>query len=319
MYKLFFSLIVFSVLLSVPAFSLSIGMAPNVADLGMVEQGSKHIVDIYIITDYERDLLVDLKTGAIGSKFLDPGRARQTYEFVPLKASEQDITGWINYIENPVVLKTDKKGYILKSGSTINANKRATAVLEIPWDAEPGYHACYIDPAPRITTNMKGLGANIITVARMVVVFNVAGDPVRSGYIESFGSEAINTYNERIMINFRNNGTTTVIARSDRIRIYDDKGVIYETKSNFKSVPPGKTSSLISNWNVMSVPPGEYRIKADASWTTGETSSEGVITVHERPSIPTAQIIEGAKDFPYWIIFLGIVIIGLILIYRQRS
>ncbi|MBN2042439.1 MAG: hypothetical protein JW754_01385 [Candidatus Aenigmarchaeota archaeon] len=319
MYKLFFSLLIFSVLLSVPSLSLSIGMAPNVADLGVVEQGSKHIVDAYIITDHERDIIVDLVTSPIGSNFLDPGRARQNYDFVPSEASEQDITSWVKYIENPVLLKTEKKGYVLKDGAVVNANKRATAVLEIPWDAEPGYHACYIEPSPRISAYLKGLGANIITVARMVVVFNVAGDPVRTGYIESFGTEAINTYTERIILNLRNNGTTTLIARSDEIKIYDHGDLVYATKSNFKSISPGGTGTLIANWNVRDMKPGEYEIKATASWTTGETSKEGTITVHERPSMPTGQIIESVADFPYWIIFLGIVIIGLILIYRQRS
>ncbi len=311
--------LVFSVILSVPALSLSLGMAPNVADLGTVERGSSYIVDAYIISDYGRDLMVDLNTGAIGSKFLDPGRARQTYEFVPSEASEEDITGWLRYIENPVLLKTEKRGYVLKDGAVINANKRATVVVGVPEDAEPGYHACYIEPSPRVTMHKRGTGTDIITVARMVVVLYVPGDPVRSVYIESFETERINPYVERVRINVRNNGTTTIIARSNDMRIYGEEGLLEKMKSSFISMAPGETASLISNWNVKGLEPGEYEISAGVSWTTGGTEKEGAIRVHRPPAMTTGEIIEEPGEFPYWIMFLGIVIIGLIIIYRDRT
>lgn len=307
-------------LLNTSALSLSIGIAPPADDLGVVNRGEKYITDFYLITDYGKDLMADLKLSPMGSGFLDPRRVIITYEFVPEECSEEDITPWIKLIENPVLLKPEKKGYVLKDGRHVNANKRASAIIEIPEDADPGYHIAFIDPSPRINLQTTGLGSTMISVARLILAFRVHGEAVRSGFIEGFESERIDLSTERIRINFRNNGTTTLIVRVKDLGIYDGEELIKKVSSNFASVRPGESASLIANLNVRYNDPGEYRIAGTATWTTGQDSGEGTITIHEPPSVPVGKIISVPEGgFPYWIIFLGLIIVGLLMLYRSKK
>ncbi len=312
-------LITFS-LLNTGALSLSIGIAPPADDLGVVNRGEKYITDFYLITDYEKDLMADLELAPIGSGFLDPRRVIITYEFVPEECSEEDITKWIKLIENPVLLKPEKKGYLLKDGKHVNANKRVSAIIEIPEDADPGYHAAFIEPSPRITLQTTGLGSTMISVARLILAFRVSGQAVRSGFIEGFESQRTDLSTERININFRNNGTTTLIVKAKNLGIYRGEELLKTVSSNFAEVRPGKTVSLIANLNVRYMEPGEYRIAGTVSWTTGQDAGEGTITIHEPPAVPVGKIIgvpEGG--FPYWVIFLGLIIIGLLMLYRLKK
>jgi len=308
-----------SAMLSAPALSISLGIAPSVTDLGDVSAGSKYIVDFYIITDYDSDMSASLKTTPIGSDFLDPARFRGSYRFIPALASEEDITGWMKYIENPVVIKPEKRTYSLKDGSYVIANKRATAILDIPADAEPGYHAAYIEPRPGISVYGKGLGTTLIAVARMIVVFNVDGNPARSGAISSFSSQRNDYATEQIKIMFENTGTQTLIAKGTDIRVYDNGKLIGTLTTNFRSVSPGETAELDANWNVVAVDPGQYEIRATVSWTTGEAYREGVVDVHPAPArpLPSGEIIKIPSGFPYWIVIAVVIVIGII-IYRRR-
>jgi hypothetical protein len=308
-----------SAMFSAPGFSISLGIAPSVTDLGDVSAGSKYIVDFYIITDYDSDMSASLKATQIGSEFLDPARFRGSYRFVPSFASEEDITGWLRYIENPVVIKPEKMTYSLKDGSYVIANKRATIILDIPTDAEPGYHAAYVEPVPGVSIYGKGLGTTLIAVARMILVFNVDGNPARSGAIKSFGSQRIDYATEQVKIMFENTGTQTLIAKGSGINVYRSGELVGTLTTNFRSVRPGETAELDANWNVVDVEPGQYGIRATVSWTTGEAYREGVVDVHPAPArpLPVGEIVKIPSGFPYWIVIAVVIVIGVI-IYRRR-
>lgn len=268
-----------------PNFSsaLSVGMAPPVYDLGTVERGNEYYMDFYIITDHDRNLLVDLRSEKAPYDFYQPERQRFRYDFLPENASEEDVSSWITFLEkNPIIVPPEKRLYSLSNGGLARANKKITAVIKIPKNSEPGYHAGYVVPVVREKVQGGGAGIGIITTAKMGYVFNVAGDAVRSGKIIGFSYDPGTPGTLNVI--FKNTGTLTMTVKASNINVSTGAGT--QTLSSRMYVSrPGQITKIPVAWNAPSE--GTYHVSAAVEWTGGKSAGSGkvYVTPEATPSI----------------------------------
>jgi hypothetical protein len=305
-----------------PVAALSIGMAPPDYDIGKVEPGKEYYIDFYVITDHDEDLLVDLNRAKAPYDFYLPERIRFRYTFNSTLSSEEDASGWITFLDNsPILVLPEKNLYRLSNGGLANANKRLTAVIKIPEDAEPGYHAAYVVPSSRETMQGGGTAIGIITVAKMGYVFNVNGDARREGKIIGF------TYDKtgdsgNLNVVFRNTGTVTMTVQAKDVTIYDkDQALVAVLASRQYKPEPGEMIEIPLKWYDPSIEEGMYNVEGMVEWIGGETSGSGRIQLTHEPVTEdiTGDVIAPppVAAFPFWIILIILVVAGLA-VYRWR-
>ena len=313
-------LVLLSLYFLIPSvFSISIGVTPGVVDLGEIERGSSKVADVFFTSRYGRDLILDLKVLRPEASFYQP--TTRGYVFDSYKASEEDVSSWIRFLENPIVVSSERKTYTI-SGNTIVANGRATIVINVPKDAEPGYHLALISSELREIGGMTGTGVTTVTMGQPIIVFKVPGDAVRSGKILFFDSPRISETKERIDVFFQNNGSVTMTVRIDELDIYDEDGNLIANLTSYKiRVAPGATVRLPSVWDVKDVKPGYYEVKARVSWLTGEDVKEGFIQV--KPFITTTTVVEVPEkrevNLLWLIIVLTIIVLVFVFMIKRRQ
>jgi hypothetical protein len=309
-----FAFIIFLNFFIYSVYSLSIGVAPSTVELGEVEPGSEQLIDFYLMTDWDKDLVVYLSSAPALPYFYNPARVRHGYEFNLSETSEEQVYEEITFVENPVVLPPEKKKFKL-DGGFVNANKRIGAILKIPTNAEPGYHAVRIKFTPRAETQGQGLGIGIITLSELYVVFKIPGKVVRSGYIAAFDSKRVGN-GEMIKILFKNNGTVSIRVGGS-LKVYKGNETI-----TLKIVPdlikPNDIATLHAYWDVTNIKEGNYNVSATVNWLTGEDYKEGRIEVQPPPiEMAPPPTTPAPAPFSSWMIstISTIMIIACLIIY----
>lgn len=303
------------VLNSQQVYSLSLGISPGTLNLGDVSPRSNKLIEFYLISNYGRDIVVYLKPEPVTSDFFNPLTPR-THYFNCSASSEENVIGWIEFLENPVVVPATKKTFIV-GGKNVIANKKVSAVLHVPINADPGYHAARIRLNPREASKTAGeLGMGLRAVVDFTFIFNVPGKAIRSGYILGFFSRRIGN-DEIIDIIFKNNGTTSTRARGS-VNVYEDDGDVMKTmRITPELVRPNEIRVLHAYWDVRNVELGKYNVSALISWTTGDDYSEGEIEVIA-PAIPVVGEVVAPTEFPYWTIVLVLVVLVLVFYWRKK-
>ncbi len=321
MLSFFLTFLIFHFILP-QVFSLSVGVAPGVVDLGEVENGKEYSFNFYLISDYEKDLAVELSTQNAPPEFYTPAWPRHGYNFDPITASEEKTSTWISFIENPVVLPPEKKLYTLSTGSLVKANKEVTALIKIPENAEPGYHAGYIVPKP--ITQAQGRGGTaleIITITKIGYVFKVKGEAKRNGKIIGIIHEK-----DKLKIIFKNTGTLTMSVKVSNVTIYDayKKKIIASLSSREYKVKPKEITTIAIPWFNETITEGKYPVKATVEWIGGKTEKEGVIEfrkeITEKPIISEIPEKPPLKPtgFPTWMVSI-IIIISAFIFYKRKK
>ena len=300
-----------------PALSLSVGMAPPVYDLGSVEPGKQYYIDFYIISDQDKDIVVDLQSTPAPYDFYLPERPRFRYTFNSSQCSEEDISGWITFLDNPVIVPPEKRLYKLSNGGLANANKKVTAVISIPKNAEPGYHAGHVIPRPRQQAQGGGTGLGIVTIAKMGYVFRVEGDAVRSGKIIG-----IVQTDRGLSLVFKNTGTVTMTVKARNVKIFEENGTLLtEMSSRQQKFSPGETAFLFLGSDSR-IKEGYYPAEATVEWIGGSTHFKGIADITAAEKLPiTAEAPSkqaAAPAPPLWLLSLIIIFISLAL-YRWKK
>ena len=318
------SFVLFSLSIPMEAHSLRIGMSPSVVDIGDVERGTNYQFDFYLMTNHEKDLLVELSGSKAPYEFYYERETRIWYKFNSSLASEEDVSGWLFMLENPVVLPPETFIDRLPNGLTVNANKKVTAILEIPDDAEPGYHAGFIHPKPVSETQGRGTALGIITVVDIAYVFNVKGDAERSGKIIGFTYD-ISRDSGTVGVVFKNTGTLTMGVKARDVVIYDNSGEnqIARLNSREYQTSPGEIITIPIKWYNSSMDEGQYPVEARVEWFGGESQSQGRIVFTKMVSPSITGDITGdvpaplAAPLPIWIIPIFVFVAGFLL-YRWK-
>ncbi|MCD6367654.1 MAG: hypothetical protein J7L45_01055 [Candidatus Aenigmarchaeota archaeon] len=296
---------------STHANAISLGTAPGAMYIGELERGRQYSVDFYLLTNSDKDLLVTLSYNEAKKSMFEKNQTGR-YTFIPAEASEEDMSSWISFLRKTLVVSPNNVFPVrFPDGSMVNANERATIIINVPNDAEPGYHAFEVVLSPKFRNARKGTGVSTIGVTRPIFIFKVPGNAVRSGTIDGIAG-AREGDKARIDVLFRNTGTVTVTARVTSLKIYNETGYYVETlKSGAVKVPPKSTSILKVYW-IDKDKNRQKKIKVEATvdYLTGEVTKEAMVTI---PKLTvTEKKVTTKYVFPWWIL---IIILGMIILY----
>ncbi len=309
-------LFIFSLILgSVKAISL--GAAPGVMDIGELERGKEYSIDFYLLTNSDRDLLTTLSF-LEGKRSMFEKNVTGRYTLIPAEISEESMSDWIRFMRSKMVV-SNKRSFPVRfpDGTVVNANERATFILNVPQDAEPGYHTFEVVLSPSLPKTGTGMGISMIGVTRPVFIFKIPGIAERKGTIEGIagsrlGSKAV------IDVLFRNSGTVTISAKVSSLKIYNETGYYVDTlKGGYVIIPPKSTGILKVYWNDKDEDKQKtIKVEATVGYLTGSVTKESMVII-PRSGITTRA--EGkAEEFPWWIIILIIGIILLYIYWRRR-
>jgi hypothetical protein len=285
---------------------LFVGVSPSIVDLGELERGTTNVVKFYVVTVSENPLLV----------YLEPENGRldffnDHYNDAIFNYSEESTEGWVKFLNNPVELKSQKET-LKTSYESIKGWREVDFLLEIPKNAEPGYHLIKIKPKPLETSVTKDMvGANIIAITSVNVIFKVPGEAKREGIILDSTIGEYRQDNLEIDTHFQNTGTTTITAMVTQ-KIYDrDKNFVTEISSPKQPVKPKEIKILNNYLPLTGLALGDYQVFTTVSYTTDSVYKNSTISV----SSEALSVKPKAEEFPSWI-FIIIIIIFAIVIYR---
>jgi len=236
--KKFVVLYLFFVLLLSLKISLSqkytVGVSPPFIDLGEIEKGETRSVKFYIVSPSNEEMLVKLIEHKDNIDFV------KSYNFTLLaNYSEEDISNWIKYFSNPVVLKSQDQPLQTAIGKVTNW-REINFLLSVPKNAEPGYHSFSIQPEPEFTGQGGGqIGVGIIAVTKVNIIFKIPGEAIRKGEIVDVIGEG-----NKVRIFFKNTGTVTmkVFASGE---IYDGNKT-YSFYSAKEIVKPNELKEIVA-------------------------------------------------------------------------
>ncbi len=293
--------------------ALSVGTAPGLLDLGDVKPGERAVGMFYILTNAENDMLVGLSTtNPHLTIFMKEGATG----FVPKNASEESVNGWVKFPENPVFISPKAPEIVVRlpSGKTVSANADVEFILDVPRNAEPGYHVGAINLDPKMAaTPSGGTAVSTIGITRFYFVFHVVPDPaIRKGKV-------VNVFAEREMKNivrfdtvFQNTGTVTMVARLNELKLFDkENNIVTVLKGGDAKVTPKTTGILSVFWRGEDIEPGLYTAKVVVDYSTGIISERYDLEI---PEAIKAALPPKPSEFPWWLVILVVLFI-LFLVY----
>ncbi|MDI6826314.1 MAG: hypothetical protein QMD36_03950 [Candidatus Aenigmarchaeota archaeon] len=293
-------------------YAQSIGVSPPFLDLGEIQPGESKIATFYLVTVSENVSLVQLIKTKSNIDFL----MKDEYKDKLSNYSEEDILPWIEFINNPVELKKTEGTLKTRTVTKIRGAKEVNFIVNVPRDAEPGYHMGMItfDPlAPE-----SGRMFTIKAIVPLIFIFKVPGKAIREGRILEVSSGSY--YNNGLILDifFQNTGTVSMMASPADIKIFDSKkNLIGTALSNFIYTKPGELKHLTAFWDMKDVEFGKYNVTVKIHYTTGYASKESTIEVYEKPEILPAKVVEKEIIFSWWV-FVILVIIILAYVYYKR-
>ncbi len=314
--------ILFSILILVSpniSYALGIGVSPGVIDLGTVPRGKEIVVNFYIISNTKQPLPVYLSYIPPHQDVMFTKR-NKPFVLIPAEVSEEDISSWIKFPQNPYILDPNNvKTVTLPDGTVIKYNRKATFILKVPKNAEPGYHVGSINLMPRLNTKVSGgTGVATVGITRLVFVFKVPGVAERKGKIIDFEAERESPNRVRVDVLFKNTGTTTITARLSEVKIKNEYGkMINLLAGTAQRIAPGDTAVLTAYWTSnKKIKPGNVEVEAKVDYITGSAVKEGVVRI-------PAEIVENVKNevkpkhaIPWWFVVIILAVVGLLVYWK---
>jgi len=289
-----------------------LGVSPSRIDLGEIERGKTKVGSLYVISPYDKDILVSLSASEG-----DIGTFKRIYpEFVE-NFSEERVAKWLEFAENPVRLEPIPE----KIASLRNLAKgwrEVNFILKVPEDAEPGWHHVRVRPSPIISPTTKGqIGVGISTVVEISVFFKIPGKAIRSGKIIGIETDRPSGNFLPTKILFKNTGTVSMYVKTTNIKLVKNGKTIKSSQGAISLVRPGKTEELVSYLDISGVEPGYYILFTNVSFTTGKDSYFQTIYIPEVNVTTKPEIILERKERNLWpLILIPIIILLAYLIIK---
>ena len=286
-----------------------VGVSPSFLDVGVIPAGESKTVVFNIITPSEDPLLITMEVDGRnadlfgGSQFID----------LMDEYSEQDVGNWVNFVDNPVELSIQGESISTQEGG-IRGWRPVNVIIDVPEDAEPGYHTAVIKPIPSTPDEELGqTGAKIVALTSFTILFQVPGEAVRNGNILDITRIPDTGARIGIDTHFQNTGTVTISARAFQ-DVENNGTYVKEIRSASEFIKPGETVKLKSFLSPSESQPGVYKIDTRVNYITGDMTGVGNFQVTEETiSQPVIQPVEG-DGIPLETILLIAVIIVIIVV-----
>lgn len=288
-----------------------ISTTPGFLDAGNLSEGDEIEMSFFITVDAERNVTLDVEVG-------EPMASRLWNGDIPVEQqeySQQDISDWIDVPDQITVDPSNEVDADFASG-----NYELRVGLEIPDDAEPGYHAAQLRFTPVNTQTGEGYGAGTITSSVPEFMFRVPGDARRE--IDLTNLEAIRTGESQVQLlaTFENTGTVTVDSRGGEANVVKNGKEVGTVDIDGFTVSPGETAQVDATWS--GEQGGEYQLEGTVNYITGQAyigppTGEFAITgaVEDAVEIEdgTDNPEQGEDSRPLWIVIMLLVVLGAIM------
>ncbi len=302
-----------SSLVSLGARSFTVGVSPGTIDIGDLAVESTKLVDFYITTPSDEAMLVKLEAERGELSFFN----KPDYRDLIYNCSEEDATSWVEVINNPVEIRPGN--VTLKTeGGLIRGKEQISFLINVPKDAEPGYHVLYIKPTPSATSEATGtVGSRVVAVTSIGTLFNIPGNAIRKGVI--LETETGDYVGDRLEIKtyFQNTGTTTISADATQ-KIYNESGeLVKELYAGKSYVKPKEIKVFKTMLPTTGLSLGDYDVFTSVDYTTDKSEKVSTVTL----SVPSPKTLEAKQEESSAILFIFIIVIFIVsmIIYKRTK
>ena len=281
----------------------SVGVSPLVVDIGEVERGSSTASSFFIVTPSDDPLLVSLEPEPGSIDFFKNSYAKLVNEY-----SEEKADSWVYFFSNPIDLKPGIESIKTTAGN-IKGWREISFLLNVPENAEPGYHLFRIKPSPQVPSEFLGpVGARVVSLVSVSVLVKVKGEAERKGIILDVVPSASDKYVE-MSNHFKNTGTVTFLAKVTNI-IYDSSGSnIGEFISPPQTVGPGSTAIFKTYVPSKYISTKEFDVSTIVDYHTGSTQRNMSLNIPEQAvQVPFQPKAESSVELIYVVIIIIIII-----------
>ncbi|MGC8812218.1 MAG: hypothetical protein ACP5O8_01365 [Candidatus Aenigmatarchaeota archaeon] len=310
-FKFLVSALLFLLLLAQAcAKDFSVGVSPSLIDLGEIQQDSSKPLSFFILSPSDEPVIVYLEAAQPLIDFF----SRPNYKDYVFNYSEEQTSSWVQTFSNPVELKPT--GELQTYGGNIKGWREVNLLLNVPKDAEPGYHLVEIIPKPSLPRSSLGqVGVQIATITPIIILFKTPGDAIRQGKILDVTTGSYTGNGLQLLIHFLNTGTVTVSARAEEIKIFDSEGKLVKTlTSSQEKVKPNEKKALTAFLSLDGIKEGEYKVYTKVNFVSGTVEKNSTIKI--LPALALAPQPSKPFEFPVWILILFGIIIIIIIAYR---
>jgi hypothetical protein len=277
----------------------SVGISPNFADLGEVERGSSHSVTFRVFSRSSETLLVFMEDYRAGVETIKAKQPALMQGF-----SEEDASSWITFMKNPTEIGP-------AAGEERNWSD-FSFFINIPNNAEPGYHAVMLRPSIYVPEqNMGRVGSRVVGVTSFLVVFRVSGKAERNGIILDTVRSSQSSSQVELSTYFQNTGTMTLYAKAFNA-VSDSKAESASEKIAPQEIKVMKSYLRLSGLDCQD----SCSVSTEVDYSTGKAESSSIISL-AAPFIPVSMPKPGAGiDLTLIAMIAGIVMLVIILARR---
>lgn len=301
-----------TVLMTSLGLSASIGTAPGVQDLGVIDKGETNEYRFYITTrGIDTPFLVNPEFNRESASMLE-GRFDSSFESDSI--SQQDKMEWIDFYQDTYEVDPSERNIVsLEDGGTVVYNQEIEFTVSVPEDAESGYHMGTVDLNPEM--DRRGVGASSVLnlgLTKYIFYFRVPGHAERD--LNIMDVRAVRTGGEEARFDFivRNNGTVTSWVRTARTEIFDREGVeTGELTTGGQYIAPGESRVISTTWNNDQVEGGEYRVRGEMDYITGNSFVDETVSISDMVQVERESEEEGYSTL--WLVLIGLVILGVMM------
>lgn len=312
--KLYF-LVVSFLLVSANVSASSIGTVPGFLEFGEVEEGETISQEIYITSTFDSELTLnpELTSGA-GNAFEEDEPAR-------FETSEESIESWTSIDQNVIVSQNNSETITLEDGTNVVAEGKFTVEIDIPSDAEPGYHYGTIRLNPEFSSEEGVTGTRNWGEAVPYIRFKVKGNADRQVSVQDIRAFRRDQSIADIEVLLRNTGSVTVSTN------YGDLDILSTNKENegdFNiegvTLEPGESQWVSGAWSENSkIEQGTFQVNGRVDYITGNAvasgsfSLPGINQVEVRPEEDSSDTSEEKDSVPIWFVTIVLVILGVLM------
>lgn len=293
--------------------SASVGAAPGSIEFGEVSPGETIEQDIYVTTNFQDSFQVDPSfSSARKSDIFD--------ESTRFETSEEDISDWIE-LDSTSINGNSSEQFQLDDGTYVNSNGEITLSIDVPSNAEPGYHHGTIRLNPELTSNEEGAPGSLNWGETAVPFrFKVEGDAQRQLSVMSVRGFRLGESKAAVEVLLRNSGTVTTSTEGFSFQVFDRRrNRLTSLYANGEILAPGEEAWVDAIWNSDDqIEEGKFQIDGEVDYITGSTTASGgfslpgINRVEVRPS-EDEENEESGGGFPIWFVVIVLSILGVLM------
>lgn len=301
--------------------ALYIGTAPGTHNLGALERGDTYEFKFYISTDAERNFTLTPEPVRPNLGFYEPRDQDRWYGYSTDEASMENISDWITFPHDAYDINPDTSFVAHHSnGASSNVQGTVNYFLEVPKDAEPGYHAWTFNLDNDLLDKSSGTSVSTIALSQYTLVFRVPGEVERDLVVNEV--KGLRSGDNRAVLRYQieNKGTVTMRIRNINGEITNRNGRIIGKSNHYDwgYIAPGETKTIESTWMTSDdLKAGNYRIRGKAKYITGQAFLDDTFSIESFIEIQQSNstgggVLSGEKGsgLPIWMVVMFLVLIG---------